>query len=115
MAELSPNHLARLKSVHASDECHEELDDLIEGLLCFDDEGPEDIAPGSLLITSSIVASESGDRFLRTTVGVETSRDIALSEFASNPSWWCSFDSLNIDEHEYTVITPEEIAEAIKK
>lgn len=51
---------------------------------------------GKLYVTSALVRSESGDSYLILKRGIKTEREIALEEFASDPTWWGCFSLMDV-------------------
>ena len=57
---------------------------------------PLNTLEGKLYVTSALVRSESGDSYLILKRGIKTEREIALEEFASDPTWWGCFSLMDV-------------------
>lgn len=71
-------------------------EDLLKALNKFPNEPTVDAAEGKLYVTSALVRSETGDSYLILERGIKTEREIALEEFASNPTWWGCFSLMDV-------------------
>ena len=84
--------------------------EVIEELELFSHEREKAVADG--YVTSAIVSSEAGDRYLVVREGFHTARDIAAAEFFASPDWWGELEWLSIDELVHTPVSFEAAAMA---
>lgn len=73
---------------------------LLEQLEWFNDEPAMEEDSSKLYATLAIVTSESGDSFLVLKPGLWSARDFALKAFVMSPTWWVSFENMNVDHIE---------------
>lgn len=76
------------------------VESLLEQLEWFNDEPAMEEDSSKLYATSAIVTSESGDTELLLESGLWSSRDFALKAFVASPTWWVSFENMNVDHIE---------------